>query len=65
MNVDLKEYCPHQEGTISQVCQRPDISYIQELHELQYQVNTNKMLQQFFLMQAYLDRILKMKLKKL
>ena len=52
VNVDL-------EGIISEKYQRPDKSCSQEPPELQYQVDTGKVVQMFLLKQADIDKILK------
>ena len=59
INTDSEENSPHQEGVISELYQRPDKSHFQEPCELQSQVDTGKLVQNFLPKQADLDKILK------
>ena len=40
-DVDFKENLPHQEGIISELYQRPDETYFQELKDLESLLNTS------------------------
>ena len=59
VNIDIEKKCPHQEGVTSEIYQRPDKSYFQELPELQSQVHTDKLVQKVLPMHADRDKILK------
>ena len=57
-NVDIEENSPFQEGIISEIYERPDMSYIQEPQELKDLIDTTKLIQKFLPKQTYIDRIL-------
>ena len=50
MNIDIEfeENSPHEEGKNSEIYQRPDRNYFQELKDLEGLVNTSKILQKFY-----------------
>ena len=48
-NVDIEENSPFQEGIISEIYERPDMSYIQEPQELKDLIDTTKLIQKFLL----------------
>ena len=50
---------PHQEGIISEIYQRPNRNYFQELKDLESLVDTSKIVQKFLPKQADIDKILK------
>ena len=47
-NVDIEENSPFQEGIISEICERPDTSYVQEPQELKDLIDTTKLIQSFY-----------------
>ena len=57
-NVDIEENSPFQEGIISEIYERPDMSYIQEPQELKDLIDTTKLIQKFLLKQMDIDKIL-------
>ena len=57
-NVDLEENSPFQEGIISEIYERLDMSYIQEPQELKDLIDTTKLIQKFLLKQMDIDKIL-------
>ena len=57
-NIDFEENPPYQEGIISEMCERPDKSYIQEPTELKDLVDTTKLIQKFLPKQRDIDKIL-------
>ena len=57
-NVDIEENSPFQEGTISEIYERLDTSYIQEPQELKDLMDTTKLIQKFLLKQMDIDKIL-------
>ena len=59
IDIDFKENSPHQEGTISELYQRPDKTYFQEPKDLESLVNTSNLTQKFLPKQADIDKILK------
>ena len=61
MNIDkdFEENSPHQERIISEVYQRTDKMYFQELKDLDSLVNTSNLVQKFLPKQAEIDKILK------
>ena len=59
IDVEFEENPPHQEGIISEFCQRPDKSYFPELKDLESLVNTGRLVQNFLPKQADIDKILK------
>ena len=56
--VEIEENSPFQEGIISEIYERPDTSYIQELQELKDLIDTTKLIQKFLLKQMDIDKIL-------
>ena len=56
--VEIKENSPFQEGIISEIYERPDTSYVQELQELKDLIDTTKLIQQFLPKQTDIDKIL-------
>ena len=56
--VDIEENSPFQEGIISAIYERPDMSYIQELQELKDLIDTTKLIQKFLPKQMDIDKIL-------
>ena len=56
--VEIEENSPFQEGIISQIYERPDISYIQEPQELKDLIDTTKLIQKFLPKQTDIDKIL-------
>ena len=56
--VDIVENSPFQEGIISEIYERPDMSYIQEPHELKDLIDTTKIIQKFLPKQTDIDKIL-------
>ena len=57
-NVDTEENSPFQEGIISEIYERLDMSYVQEPHELKDLIDTTKLIQKFLLKQMDIDKIL-------
>ena len=57
-NVDIEENSPFQEGIISEIYERPDMSYIQEPQELKDIIDTTKLFQKFLPKQMDIDKIL-------
>ena len=57
-NVDIEENSPFQEGIISEIYERPDMSYVQEPHELKDLIYTSKLIQMFLPKQMDIDKIL-------
>ena len=57
-SVDIEENSPFQEGIISKIYERPDMSYIQEPQELKDLIDTTKLIQKFLLKQMDKDKIL-------
>ena len=57
-NVDIQENSPFQEGIISGIYERPDMSYIQEPQELKDLIDTTKLIQKFLPKQMDIDKIL-------
>ena len=47
MDIDFEEYSPHKEGIISELYQRPNKTYFQELKDLESLVNTSNLIQRF------------------
>ena len=56
---------PYQEGAISEIYQRPDMSYFQEPPELQGLVRSGKLVQKFLSKQADIYKILKIMQRKI
>ena len=59
IDVDFEQNSSHQEGIISELYQRPDKTYFQELKDLESFVNTSNLVQKFLPKQADIDKILK------
>ena len=57
-NVDIEENSPFQEGIISEIYERLDMSYIQESQELKDLIDTTKLIQKFLPKQMDIDKIL-------
>ena len=57
-NVDIEENSPFQEGIISEIYERPDMSYVQEPQELKDLIDTTKLIQKFLPKQTDIDKIL-------
>ena len=64
MKIEIEENSPFQESIISEVYERPDKSYFQELVELKDLINTNNIVQQFLPKQTDIDMILEIIRKK-
>ena len=47
IDVEFEENSPHQEGIISEFCQRSDKSYFQEPKDLESLINTRNLVQTF------------------
>ena len=56
--VDIGEKSPFQKGIISEMYERPDMSYIQEPQELKDLIDTTKLVQKFLPKQMDIDKIL-------
>ena len=63
-NVDIEENSPFQEGIISKIYERPDMSYIQEPQELKNLIDTTKLIQKYLPKQMDIDKILDIIKKK-
>ena len=61
---DIEENSPFQEYIISEIYDRPDKSYFQELIELKDLTDTKNVIQQFLLKQTDIDKILEFIRKK-
>ena len=57
INMDFKKNSPFQESVISEIYQRPDKSYFQELQELDSLINTGRLVKKLFPKQADIDKI--------
>ena len=57
-NVDIEENSPFQEGIISEIYERPDMSYIQEPQDLKDLIDTTRLIQKFLPKQMDIDKIL-------
>ena len=57
-NVDIEENSPFQEGIISEIYERLDMSYVQEPQELKDLIDTTKLIQKFLPKQTDIDKIL-------
>ena len=57
-NVDIEENSPFQEGVISEIYERPDMSCMQEPQELKDLIDTTKLIQKFLSKQMDIDKIL-------
>ena len=58
LKIEIEENSPFQESIISEVYERPDKSYFQELIELKDLIDTNNIIQQFLPKQTDIDKIL-------
>ena len=56
--VEIEENLPFQEGIISEIYERPDISYVQEPQELKDLIDTTKLIQKYLPKQMDIDKIL-------
>ena len=56
--VEIEENSPFQEGIISEIYDRPDMSYVQEPQELNDLIDTTKLIQKFLPKQTDIDKIL-------
>ena len=56
--VEIEENSPFQEGSISEIYERPDTSYVQEPQELKDLIDTTKLIQKFLPKQTDIDKIL-------
>ena len=56
--VEIEEHFPFQEGIISEIYERPDISYVQEPQELKDLIDTTKLVQKYLPKQTDIDKIL-------
>ena len=59
IDIVFEENLPHQEGIISEIYQRPDRNYFQELKDLKSLVDTSNIVQKFLPKQTNIDNILK------
>ena len=57
-NADIEEDSPFQEGIISEIYERPDMSYVQEPQELKDLIDTTKLIQKLLPKQMDIDKIL-------
>ena len=57
-NVDIEENSSFQEGIISEIYERLDLSYVQEPQELKDLIDTTKLIQKFLPKQMDIDKIL-------
>ena len=57
-NVDIEENSPFQEGIISEIYERLDMSYVQESQDLKDLRDTTKLIQNFLPKQMDIDKIL-------
>ena len=62
--IEIEENSPFQESIISEVYERPDKTYFQELIELKDLIDTNNIVQQFLPKQTNIDKILEIIRKK-
>ena len=60
INIDFEENSPYQEGIISEIYGRPDMSYVTEPPELDDLLNTSKLEQKSMPKQTDIDKILEM-----
>ena len=56
--IDFEENSPHQEVIVSETCERPDKSYIQEPTELKDLIDTTQLIQKCLAKQVGIDNIL-------
>ena len=59
IDIDFEENSLHQEGIISELYQRPDKTYFQDLKDVESLVNTSNLIQKFLPKQEDIDKILK------
>ena len=64
LKIEIEENSPFQESIISEVYERPDKSYFQELIELKDLIDTNNIVQWFLPKQTDIDKILEIIRKK-
>ena len=57
-NVDIEENSLFQEGIISEIYERPNMSYVQEPQELKDLIDTTKLIQKYLPKQMDIDKIL-------
>ena len=62
--IEIEDNLPFQESIISEVYERPDKSYFQELTELRDLIDTNNIIQRFLPKQTDIDKILEVIRKK-
>ena len=62
--IEIEETLPFQESIISEIYERPDKSYFQELIELKNLIDANNIIQQFLQKQTDIDKILEVIRKK-
>ena len=55
-NIDFEENLPYQEGTISEMYERPDKSYVQEPTESKDLIDTTKLIQKFLPKQRDIEK---------
>ena len=63
-NIDIEENSPFQEGIISEIYERLDMSYVQEPQELKDLIYTTKLIQKYLPKQTDIDKILDIIKKK-
>ena len=59
LNTDCEDNFPFQDDAISEMYQRPDISYFQDPQELESLINAGRLVQTFLPKQADIDKLLK------
>ena len=64
INMNFKENSPFQEGVISETHQRPDKSYFQEQQKFDSLINTDRLVQKFLPKQCDIEKILKIRQRK-
>ena len=64
LKIEIEENSPFQESIISEIYERPDKSYFQELTELKDLIDTNNVVQQYLLKQTDIDKIIEIIGKK-
>ena len=62
--IEIEQNSPFQESIISEVYERPDKTYFQELIKLKDLIDTNNIIQHFLAKQTDIDKILKVIRKK-
>ena len=58
INLDIEENSPFQEGVVSELIQRPDKSFFQNLRKLEDVINPDNLIHKFLPRQADIDKIL-------